>query len=251
MTLLENYKLLNYNVELYDEISSTMNVCRDKLNSNSHLSYCIVSNSQTNGRGTKNRTWISAKGGLYFSFTIKKNNLDFLKNGGELDLTIIVSIVLKNFFLSLNCGEEIRIKWFNDIYFQDKKLAGILCEDYDKENIICGIGINVNNNLDESLNGISLRSILKRKLNLRDLLNLFLQYFEKYLKDKKLMEAEKIWGEFGDNNYILGKKVVYDKIEYEVINIKKNYFLELRNNNGNIKIISWEDTIVKDFILLN
>lgn len=47
---------------------------------------------------------------------------------------------------ALPAKQGLRIKWPNDIYFEGRKLAGILCERIhgERESIIIGIGVNVN-----------------------------------------------------------------------------------------------------------
>ena len=43
---------------------------------------------------------------------------------------------------------EVSIKWPNDIYLENKKLAGILCE-YVKGHLLIGVGMNVKNEIPE------------------------------------------------------------------------------------------------------
>lgn len=103
------------------------------------------------------------------------------------------------------------IKWPNDIYYQDKKVVGILTESKINNNnveyVIIGVGINVNQSeFEDSLNAISVRQITNQKTDIdtliieiattfiSDLTNYFkndltyLQIIEDnfYLKDKQV-----------------------------------------------------------------
>ncbi len=96
-------------------------------------------------------------------------------------------------------GIDTFIKWPNDIYLDDKKLLGILCESVIREGrvkkLIIGIGINVNQSADElPLDGsISLYSYTGRRFDRRKLLadilvSVFskindISYIDKYSKD--------------------------------------------------------------------
>ncbi|MGZ4156825.1 MAG: biotin--[acetyl-CoA-carboxylase] ligase, partial [Bacteroidia bacterium] len=76
----------------------------------------------------------------------------FLKPDRQFLLTKIISSAVADLMAELlgstNKTEEISIKWPNDIYINNKKIAGILIENNLRENVIqstvVGIGINVN-----------------------------------------------------------------------------------------------------------
>lgn len=133
----------------------------------------VVADIQTKGRGRLGRTWVSKKGGLWFSILIKK---DIKKPSFYTKLSSISIIsILKR--LKINA----KIKWPNDIYVNSKKLSGILTEAVTVNNnikcIIIGIGINVNNETPE--NGVSLSNLLKERLSLDFLLEQFIKEFNK------------------------------------------------------------------------
>lgn len=98
--------------------------------------YIIYTDNQTNGRGQYDRKWISDKG-LTFSIVVKKENPEYS--------TIVPNAIVK--YLKEN-NIETQIKYPNDIYYNGKKLGGILVENIYKENrydkTIIGIGLNIN-----------------------------------------------------------------------------------------------------------
>ena len=97
---------------------------------------------QTKGRGRVDRKWISTIGDLTCSYLINK---DFEVNEiGKINIWFsltLLSLLKKKF-----PKKEFKIKWPNDIYLEDKKLAGILIETNIKKNkirnLIIGLGIN-------------------------------------------------------------------------------------------------------------
>jgi len=106
-------------------------------------------------------------------------------------LNMAVSIAL-NDALSPLLGDGLRIKWPNDIYYQDRKLGGILIENVisgqSYKSSIIGIGLNVNQQefqSDLQHRVISVCQILHKDVNLIKLLAVICSHIEsQYLKLK-------------------------------------------------------------------
>jgi len=109
----------------------------------------IFAESQTAGKGRKNRKWISHKGlGLYFTIVLKPDiEVNYLSHFSLL-FNYSVFKVLQNYV-----NGEIKIKWPNDIYLNGKKIAGFLIESSIENNsiskLIVGAGINVNQSIKD------------------------------------------------------------------------------------------------------
>jgi len=120
------------------------------LENGKHHDICL-SETQTAGRGRQNNPWVSPNSGnIYLSFCCYFN--DNIKHRSLLGLVagIATSEALQESGLT---GQG--IKWPNDIFWNDKKLGGILiqtAENYEK--FIIGIGLNISLP-DESLSEIS------------------------------------------------------------------------------------------------
>ncbi len=138
----------------------------------------IVAQEQTEGRGRFKREWFSEKGGLYFSVVLRSDKVANLRF-----LTFMAAIALHK-AVKEHYGLKCTIKWPNDLMIGKKKLAGILTESIigNKVVAIIGIGINTNNALPSGIRAESLSRILKRKINNRKLLQIFLHNLEEYLK---------------------------------------------------------------------
>lgn len=99
---------------------------------------------QSTGKGLGQNTWESEKGkNLIFSLVLYP---DFLSLEMNFLLSKTISLGLVNYLNTKT--NHIKIKWPNDIYYQNKKIAGILIENSIKGSIIkqsiIGIGLNLN-----------------------------------------------------------------------------------------------------------
>ena len=153
-------------------------------------SFCVVADYQTAGRGCGTNTWESERGqNLLFSLLI--HPADIAANE-QFRITEAVSVALcetlENLLKPLrpldsspNFGEHaISIKWPNDIYVGNKKIAGILIENRLKGNrikdSIIGIGLNVNQREfhSDAPNPVSLCQLLGHEVDREALLHEFL-----------------------------------------------------------------------------
>lgn len=131
----------------------------------------VVSAQQTGGKGTKGRSFSSNKGGVYLSYlhfhTGKKASCAF-----EINKTTSLAVIKTLLAFGVKAG----IKWPNDIYVNGKKICGMLIEntlvgEYLDYSII-GIGLNVNNALEEELAPIAttIKKVTGKEVNLESVL---------------------------------------------------------------------------------
>ena len=144
--------------------------------------HAVIAREQLSGRGRSGKTFYSPKnGGLYFSF--------LLKNQKYLDdplFTVKMSYTLCKAIDKLTETETVKIKWVNDIYADDKKISGILCEalaDGGQRGIIVGMGINFWLNKAEMPSELrgkagSLKDVVKKELSMGQLCALVLNEVE-------------------------------------------------------------------------
>jgi len=143
----------------------------------------VVTDFQTKGVGQKGNFWESEnKKNLLFSIGLV--DIDLLAEK-QFVLSIIVSLSIVNLLKKYFSNEKIQIKWPNDIYVGDKKIAGILIENSlignKIKNTIIGIGLNVNQvKFNSNIpNPISMKHILGKEIDVRLLLDEFIIEFEK------------------------------------------------------------------------
>ena len=135
----------------------------------------IVTDYQTSGKGQGKNVWESEDGkNLLFSIAL---DMSFLKAENQFLLTQMVSVTMIDVLKKYLPEESLFIKWPNDIYFNDKKIAGILIKNEIKGMMmgtsIIGIGLNVNQtSFDENLpNPISMKMITGKDFDLDELLS--------------------------------------------------------------------------------
>ena len=135
----------------------------------------VVTDYQTSGKGQGKNVWESEDGkNLLFSIAL---DMSFLKAENQFLLTQIVSVTMINVLKKYLPEESLSIKWPNDIYFNDKKIAGILIKNEIRGmtmgTSIIGIGLNVNQtSFNEDLpNPISMKMITGNDFELEELLS--------------------------------------------------------------------------------
>ena len=135
----------------------------------------VVTDYQTSGKGQGKNVWESEDGkNLLFSIAL---DMSFLKAENQFLLTQIVSVTMINVLKKYLPEESLSIKWPNDIYFNDKKIAGILIKNEIRGMMmgtsIIGIGLNVNQtSFNEDLpNPISMKMITGNDFELEELLS--------------------------------------------------------------------------------
>ncbi|PSU31225.1 bifunctional biotin--[acetyl-CoA-carboxylase] ligase/biotin operon repressor BirA [Photobacterium lutimaris] len=104
---------------------------------------CCLAEYQQAGRGRRGRQWLSPFGSnLYLSMYWR---LD-AGIAAAMGLSLVVGVAIAEALESLG-ADGIRVKWPNDLYYQDRKLAGILVEmsgqTGEAAHLVIGMGINI------------------------------------------------------------------------------------------------------------
>ena len=147
---------------------------------------------QTAGRGQTGNSWESeADKNLLCSILLPPNkNLYFLN--------IAVGVALLRVI-----GEDFTIKWPNDIYFGDKKVAGILIENAiignEIQYSIAGIGLNVNQTtfVSDAPNPVSLKQIRGQEYDIERLMSLLFETVQSVLNESEL----EVWAYYKSHLY--------------------------------------------------
>ena len=152
----------------------------------------IYAGYQTAGRGQTGNSWESEKGkNLICSILLPPNkNLYFLN--------IAVSVAILRLF-----EEPLTIKWPNDIYWKDKKLAGILLENAiignEVKYVIAGIGLNVNQTefVSDAPNPVSLKQITGKEYAIDRMMQDLMDAIHLVLNEPE----QAIWSEYKSHLY--------------------------------------------------
>lgn len=133
---------LNTPVELIPIIDSTNQYLLDRVNELESGSVCIAEY-QAKGRGRRGREWVSPFGSnLYMSMFWR---LD-AGMAAAMGLSLVVGVAIVEALEKLGLN-GVKLKWPNDLYYQDRKLAGILVEMSGQAggaaNLVIGMGMNL------------------------------------------------------------------------------------------------------------
>ncbi len=153
---------------------------------------CLYTSFQTAGRGQTGNRWESEEGkNLLCSILLPPNkNLYFLN--------IAVGVALVRVI-----GEDFTIKWPNDIYYRDKKIAGILIENAIIGNeikySIAGIGLNVNQTtfVSDAPNPVSLKQIRGQEFDIERLMSHLFETVQSVLNESE----QEVWSYYKAHLY--------------------------------------------------
>lgn len=167
-----------FDLHLYKSLPSTSTRLWKMIQAGAGAGTVVIAQRQSAGRGQRDRIWQSEPGGLYLSLALEPN----WPVSHSAQLTCLgawgIATALNNL------GLPIKIKWPNDLFFEGKKLGGILTEtklspaegalsvkrltEGDRPNpsacikqAVIGVGINWHNRVPDT--GITLAQILERR----------------------------------------------------------------------------------------
>lgn len=141
---------IGHTIYVYFVLASTQNKAKELSKSINNNGIVVVAQRQLQGRGRRDAIWISDFGGLYFSViyqAVKPIEVigDFTKQLAYVTLRAINNVVKGKFAINLE------VRGVNDLYLNNKKLAGIIVEtesyglkDERAPIYIIGVGVNVN-----------------------------------------------------------------------------------------------------------
>ena len=143
--LIQQHHPIDWMIQTMESTTSTNDLAKLYANQNSTTPAIFISEEQTAGRGRLGRKFVSpSKTGLYISLclfpTIALEDLSLI--------TCATAVACVETLEELT-GKSLNIKWVNDLFYQDKKVGGILTEvisDFESQQVqalIVGIGINL------------------------------------------------------------------------------------------------------------
>lgn len=134
-----------YQIHVYDTVDSTNTRAKQLAAEGCPSDTIVIANKQTAGKGRLGRNFYSPPdSGLYLSYVLRTN----LRAEDAVLITTAVSVAAARAIQNLT-GQEVKIKWVNDLYYKEKKICGILTEaisDFESgciEAVVIGIGINL------------------------------------------------------------------------------------------------------------
>lgn len=164
------------------ETTSTMQAVRDADERLAAGGVVVVSaDYQTSGRGQRGNSWESEHGqNLLFSMAFCPVGVQASR---QFMVSEALSVAIVETVRSIAPSVSVTVKWPNDIYIGDCKVAGILIE-HDLQGgeirrTIAGVGLNVNQMVfrSDAPNPVSLRQVLRQQFDCKVLLDAILGKF--------------------------------------------------------------------------
>ena len=227
---------------------------------------------QTAGRGQSGNGWESEEGkNLLCSILLSHQPSEVSGVRPAFDLNVAVSVAVHKVIRSVLCQATpvctlsgvagLTIKWPNDIYWQDKKIAGILVENTlvgsEVRYSIAGIGLNVNQTewLSNAPNPVSMRQISGEEYDIHELMKALMDEMHTVLA----MKREEIWAYY--RTHLYRKDGFWPFVEREVSiaptmnanketegiflakieNIRADGEIELRDQEGNLRLYHFKE----------
>lgn len=196
-------RVLGGNLQFLDTCDSTNQVVLDAAKNGALEGFMVVSEIQTAGRGRQRRLWHSPPGrNLYFSVLLRPQ----CPQTRLPQLAMVAALALHQAIRKVAPELDIGLKWPNDLWLQNRKLSGILCEcppqSGDRCAIVVGIGLNVNAQREDfppelqttatSL-AIAVGHDFDRTTLLAEILNAFDELYIKWLNTNDLELFLSIW----------------------------------------------------------
>lgn len=192
----------------HEKVSSTNDAALEMLRSGNPPEGTVITASfQDRGKGQQGNTWVSEPGkNLLMSIILYPSSI---APGEQFIISQMVSLAV--FDLVKAETPHVRIKWPNDIYVMNDKIAGILIENSvignSLDSSVAGIGLNVN---QESFDGagpnpVSLTRLTGRQYNLRELTDRLIHLLDTRYKMILRDEAAKLAEEYHSALFRLGE----------------------------------------------
>ncbi|MGH0052319.1 MAG: biotin--[acetyl-CoA-carboxylase] ligase [Sphaerochaetaceae bacterium] len=136
--------LPSWELHLFDSLDSTNRYAKALASKNQDTKALVLACHQSEGRGRLSRSFYSPQGGIYLSllfpatFPLSESSL----------ITSLTAVATSEAIEEV-CGKACQIKWVNDLFYQNKKICGILTEGVlgvesgRLTSVVVGIGLNL------------------------------------------------------------------------------------------------------------
>ncbi len=232
-------------VLVLDEIDSTNELAKKMIKKRPKEGILIIAEDQRYGKGRMKRKWWSKKySNLLFSLVLSPRIDKFF--GFSLNMAIAVSFAET---IEEKHGIEVMIKWPNDLYIGDKKLAGILTEFFLEKDllsyVVIGMGINVNWAPERKEDMPYPATCLAREKGIyiqrEPLLVEGMRRFDTYYKEIINNHLEELHEKWNSRCMIFGKEVLVQDQNREIrgtaLRIEKDGSLIIKTQDKEIKVL--------------
>jgi len=175
---------MKFEIFKFKSVTSTNDVAINFIRDEKKYSGCIYSEEQTKGRGTYGKKWTSSKGNLFLSlfFPLEEKYPSFE------EFSKITPIIILNVIKKFSDETKLSLKFPNDIFYNKKKICGLLQETITSNGkifLIIGIGLNIvsNPNVNNKYKATNIYIETKKKPSIYTLINLIILSYENFFKN--------------------------------------------------------------------
>ncbi len=219
----------------FDTINSTNSYAIDSLQANlAAHGTAYFAHHQTAGKGQRGKEWITEQNSnIILSVIVDTCSLAIHQ---QFKLSVAVALACCDFFNNY-AGDDTSIKWPNDIYWRDRKAAGILIENIIKGNAwqwaVVGIGMNINQTTfgGKAKNPVSLKQITGKQFDTVELAKELCDCLEKRYQQLLATDFTTFLDEYNQHLYKAGQTV---KLKKDTATF--NCTIKQVNTNGQLEV---------------
>ena len=241
------------NVIFYDCVDSTNTVLKKMAENSACEGTVVIAAEQTAGRGRLGRSFSSQNGtGVYFSILLRPD----MKPQDSLLITTCAAVAVAR-AIEKNTGRMTKIKWVNDIYMHDRKVAGILTEGaFDLENgklsyAVLGIGINMyfgDGEIPEEIKDIA-GAVFGSKPDADSVSRIVADVIKFFFDDYKALVGKHFLFDYVSRSYLDGKRISVikpdDVREAVAVGVDDDFRLRVRYDDGTQEALSTGEVSTK------
>ncbi len=252
--ILKHLKAEDVSISVFDTLDSTntylKNIAKQR---DVKEKTVVVAKEQTNGRGRLGRSFFSnAQNGIYLSLLLKPQ----ISPQNALLITTCAAVSIAEVIQEL-FDINLSIKWVNDLYLNNRKIAGILTEaalskDVNKLDFaVLGVGINLFQNIEDFPDDIKdiAGSLFKDNmpqnadnLIISAFLDKFLEYYDNLENKEFLSDYKKRLIYINKSVNVISQNEIY---EATVLGIDDNFNLVVKTKDNKITALNSGEVSVK------
>lgn len=244
--LLNDWK--DMSIEVHEVVTSTNDLAKIYQVTHPQQSHLIIAKKQTKGRGRYGKSFHSSiANGLYMSVLIPIKDIDI----ENIPLITIATATAMSEAIEELYSKTLAIKWVNDLFFEGKKVSGILCEaisDLESRSIssvVIGLGLNLAGGFDQadeqvqSVAGTLFGEQLPKDFNYNELISLYLNKLLIYINHLEKREFIPYY-----SNHLLG---INTKVSYQSNGQWYEGIIRGINHQGHLLVEHEDEEIIELF----
>jgi len=166
----------------------------------------VLTGHQLAGRGRGSNAWWSGAGSLTVTFVFAAE-----EHLAPYHVPLLAGLAVRNAASALVANDAVQLKWPNDLQFEGRKLAGLLCERVHKADLV-GLGLNVNverRQIPAALRDsvTSLSEIAGRDFELTEVVTMIAKHLHGALSHRDEQSFAAAMREYDCHHALVGKRV--------------------------------------------